>query len=375
VTEKQGQASILAWIVTCLVAGGAGFFLGEQQKHAVQPSEIAATIKPGSIVITDHTVSDIARDAGKWVVTVETESAHANDPAHVTPELAPDAIPRGAGAGAGMIIRNDGYVVTSNHVIGVDKNVSVVLSNHKRYPAKIIGRDWFTDVAVIKFDEGNLPVAPFPTDLRVEPGDWAVAIGTPMRLDHTVSLGIVSAVGRTISDTSVPGGDLIQTDAAINPGNSGGPLLNIHGQVIGMNTAVHRTAQNIAFAVPIDIVNDVSQKLINDGKIARGYLGLYMGNARESAPPPFDEQSGVYVILAVKGGPAQKAGVSAGDIIKTVKGKPVETNADIRRLIMPLKPGDKVDMQVLSRGQLQTVAVSLGEAPEPTERLRPKREH
>ncbi|HEY9790822.1 MAG TPA: trypsin-like peptidase domain-containing protein [Candidatus Obscuribacterales bacterium] len=372
-TGKQGQAPILAWIVTCVLAGGLGFFLGEQQKSSVVSHETTASVKPGSVIITDHTVSDIAKDAAKWVVTVETEPVHANEQAHVTPELIPDAISHGAGAG--MIIRNDGYVVTSNHVIGLDKDVFVVLNNHNRYPAKIIGRDWFTDVAVIKFDSGNLPVAPFPAELHVEPGDWAVAIGTPMRLDHTVSLGIVSAVGRTISDTSVPGGDLLQTDAAINPGNSGGPLLNIHGEVIGMNTAVHRSAQNIAFAVPIDVVNEVCQKLINDGKIARGYLGLYMSNARQSAPPPFDEQSGVYVILVVKNGPAQKAGVSAGDIIKAVKGKPVETNADIRRLIMPLKPGDKLDMQILHGGALQNVSVLLGEAPEPTDGLRARQQH
>ena len=363
-STKVDPMAMSAWGAVIVAAAMMGFYLGQKQNDAVMPNDgNGPLIKNGVVVLTERTISDIAKKADQWVVTVETDPTRQSaEPDQVVPQLAPN--PLAKSAGTGMVFRSDGYIVTSNHVIGINRDVAVVLNNHKRYLAKIIGRDWFTDVAVLKIDAGNLPVATFNDKVVAHPGDWAVAIGTPMRLDHTVSLGIVSAVGRTVSDTSVPGTDLIQTDAAINPGNSGGPLLNIRGQVIGMTTAMHRMAQNIAFAVPVDVVDEVAQTLINEGKVARGYLGLYMGNAHDNAPPPENEETGVYVIQTVKDGPAAKAGLFPGDIIKAVDGKPVKDNTDIRRVILPLKPGDHVTMTIMHMGQLKDVSVSLGQAPE-----------
>ncbi len=180
-------------------------------------------------------------------------------------------------SGSGLIIRQDGYIITNNHLIRPGCEIKVTLSDQRAFKAKLIGRDMFTDLAVLKIDANQLPVVPFANNAlqEVRPGDWAIVIGNPLGYDHTVTLGIVSAIHRSLIGLNAHV-ELIQTDAAINPGNSGGPLLNIHGQIIGLASAIRNDAQNIGFAIPVSIIEQVSNALIKEGTIARPYLGVFM---------------------------------------------------------------------------------------------------
>lgn len=362
-SEKEGHVPGIAWMAVCLLALGIGFYLGRLQQpppaKGTEPDVVAS--KTSDVVLTEHTITNIAKEASKWVVTLEAESkdAESAEHDHIIPGLTPVAPP--ARTGAGMIVRPDGYIVTSNHVLGVDKKLSVILRNGKRYSPRIVGRDWVADIAVLKIEAADLPYARFADSKLVEPGDWAIAIGTPMRLADTVSLGIVSALGRSISNA--PNIDLIQTDAAINPGNSGGPLLNIHGKVIGMNAAMNRRAQNIAFAVPSDEVRTIVDTLIRDGRIDRGYLGLLMRDSGRETPGA-SQGKGVYVVISRPDSSAAKAGIEPGDVIQSVNSTPVHDLTDMTRIIMDCRAGQRINLKIDRHGQLQSISLPLDDVPD-----------
>jgi S1-C subfamily serine protease len=273
-----------------------------------------------------------------------------------------------SGEATGLIVRSDGYIVTNAHVVAgpsAASNVKVTLIDGKSYEAKVIGYDEFSDIAVIKIDAKDLPVVKFGSDADVHPGDWAIAIGSPLGFDHTVSLGVVSAINRSLSffNNHV---SLIQHDAALNFGNSGGPLLNIRGEVIGLNTAVKEKAQGIGFATPVDIVSDVVEQLIAHGAIPRPFLGVYMDDidpdrSRSQTLP--SHPVAVQVSKVVAEGPALRAGISAGDTIIKVNGQDVHSAKEVREIIFRCKPGDTVDFVVKHNNNAEaTCKVILGDS-------------
>jgi serine protease Do len=291
-------------------------------------------------------------------------------------DLRPDDTPEEA-SGSGFIVSNDGYILTNNHVVADADRVNVTLFDKRSFSAKVVGRDSTTDVAVIKIDGTNLPTLSLGDDARARVGQWVLAIGNPLQLNFTVTAGIVSAKGRTAPGLLNPQGrnpyaitDYIQTDAAINPGNSGGPLLNIHGEVIGINSAIASGTGYYAgygFAIPITLAKQVMDDLIKFGKIRRAVVGVSLLD-----PTPADAKAAG---MAQPGGakvqgfnpendsPGQRAGLEIGDIIITADGKPVDQVSTLQRIIRGHKPGDVVDLEAMRFGQKKTFHVKLGEPP------------
>jgi len=274
--------------------------------------------------------------------------------------------------GSGFIIDKSGIVVTNNHVVEDASEILVSLPGEKTdMKAKLVGTDPKTDLAVLKIETSrSLPVAEWANSDQVEVGDWAVAIGSPFDLRQTVTVGIVSAKGR--SSNVLAGaeyvGELLQTDAAINPGNSGGPLCTIEGQVMGVNTAIYTRSggyMGIGFAIPSNLAKDVVNKLRTDGKIVRGWLGVYIQPLVPELASELKVKDGVGVHEVIEGSPAATAGLSAGDVIIEVEGKPVKEVSELQRVISNFKPNQKVTMKVVSYNdkKTRTVTVKIGEVP------------
>jgi serine protease Do len=256
------------------------------------------------------------------------------------------------GAGSGVIISSDGYILTNNHVVEGAKDLSVVLADKREFKAHIVGRDPKTDLAVIKIDAGeNLPAASIGDSDRLKVGDWVVAIGNPFGLSQTVTAGIVSAKGRVIG--SGPYDDFIQTDASINPGNSGGPLLNMQGEVVGINTAILPNGQGIGFAIPVNTAKPLIPQLEASGEVTRGYLGVNIQSitADLSEALGIQEKKGALVADVVPGGPADKAGIKSGDVIVSFDGKPVADSHDLPAMVAGTKVGANVPIVVVRNGK------------------------
>ena len=267
------------------------------------------------------------------------------------------------GAGSGVIIRQDGYILTNNHVVQNADDIKVTLSDGRSFKGKVIGKDKFTDVALVKIPATGLKAAKIGESKNLRPGDWAIAIGSPLGFSQSVTLGIVSALGRTLGDINA-GVDLIQTDAAINPGNSGGPLLNIKGEVIGINQAISRGGQNISFAIPIDIAKSVADQLMQNGTIHHAFLGISMADMDEKVAKVLKVPAGTrgVAIGAVQpGSPAQKAGLMPGDVIQRVNGKEVNNAKEMQTIVRAHKPGDKLDMAVLRQQMEVFIPVKIGD--------------
>jgi serine protease Do len=286
----------------------------------------------------------------------------------------PFMVPEGpqTSLGSGIIIDKRGYVVTNNHVVEDSSEIMVSLSNDKTdMKAKLIGTDPRTDLAVLKIENGkDFPVAEWADSDQVEVGDWAIAIGSPFDLRQTVTVGIVSAKGR---NSNVLGGtdyvgDLIQTDAAINPGNSGGPLCTLEGTVMGVNTAIYTRSggyMGIGFAIPSNLAKEVVGKLISDGKIVHGWLGVYIQPLDPELAKELGVKDGVGVHEVIEDSPAAKAGLKAGDVLIEVEGKLVKEVNQLQRVIGNFKPGQNVKMRVVSYSDKKTrnVTVKIGELP------------
>jgi len=279
----------------------------------------------------------------------------------------PEGEMRQQGLGSGVIVSRDGYILTNNHVVtGADK-IRVTLANEKKYDAKVIGTDPKTDVAVIKIDADGLPVARFGDSRKLEVGEWVLAIGSPLseQLEQTVTAGIVSAKGRSnvgLAEFE----DFIQTDAAINPGNSGGPLVNLRGEVVGINTAILSRSggyQGIGFAIPVEMAKKVMEDLVKKGKVVRGWMGVVIQNVDENMAEALGigKARGVVISEIAKGGPAEKAGLKQGDVILQFEGKKVANTVELRNLVVETAPDAHVDVTILRDGKEKTVRVELGE--------------
>src|SRR5213593_1086151 len=267
--------------------------------------------------------------------------------------------------GSGVLVDPKGYILTNNHVIENAQEIIVRLSDQRKFPARLVGRDPKTDLAVLKVDAaGPLPVAELGDSSQLRVGQWAIAIGNPFGLDRTVTVGIVSATARTrVGVTQYD--NFIQTDASINPGNSGGPLLNIDGKVIGINTAIVATGQGIGFSIPINQARDVMQQLIASGRVVRGWLGIVIQDVTDQLAGSFGvkEREGVLVAEVMKGGPAETAGLRAGDVVVELSGAPIKEVPDLQRRIASIKPGQTMKLTVIRDKKPVAVTVKIGEMP------------
>jgi serine protease Do len=392
--NMAGKTQLAPWIGGAVIGAviSASFWAG----HELWPRSVAnlgtqAALPPitapggaklplAILPLGENTIADIAKQASDSVVNIDISKSY------TVPDTQqfglngmpfffgnPDSMPKpemrkyeARGCGSGLIYRSDGYIITNNHVVGEADKIKVTLNDKRQFEGKVVGRDTFTDLAVVKIDASDLPVAKLGTSKTLRAGDWAIAIGSPLGLDHSVSLGIISALGRSIISNMSNNVELIQTDAAINPGNSGGPLINIHGEVIGINVAIRQDGQNIGFAIPVDIVKEISQQLVEHGTIARAYLGIYMRDLDPELAKSLNlpaETQGVVVAQAMKNGPAQKAGVERLDVIERVDGTAVKSAKEVQGFVLKHKPNDKLILLVSRNGALKPITVTVGDRP------------
>ncbi|HEV7344897.1 MAG TPA: Do family serine endopeptidase [Devosia sp.] len=266
-------------------------------------------------------------------------------------------------AGSGFVISEDGYIVTNNHVVNNADEVTILFDDGEERMAEVIGTDERTDLAVLKVDAENLPFVAFeqdPEDTRI--GDWVVAVGNPFGLGGTVTVGVISAIGRELGGPSHA--DFLQIDAAVNTGNSGGPTFNTDGEVVGVNTAIYSpTGGNvgIAFAVPAATVEQVVEQLIDTGVVTRGYLGVSIQDVTEDIASSLglDEAQGAIVNEPAEDSPAQEAGLESGDVITAVDGEPIEDALDLSRTIASTPPGTEVELTVWRDGSERQISVTL----------------
>lgn len=277
------------------------------------------------------------------------------------------------GQGSGVIVSKDGYILTNNHVVEDASEVEVQLYSDKRYTAEVVGTDPQTDIAVLKIDADNLDVIKLGSSENARVGEMVLAIGSPLEaeLAHSVSMGIISATDRTPGILRQRGGyeNFIQTDAAINPGNSGGALINMNGELIGVNTAIASRSggsDGIGFAVPVDIAKRVMKSIIEHGRVVRGYLGITSGGQVDDTMAralDLDKPYGIIVGSVEDDGPADEAGLQEGDIIQTLNGKPIKSWSLFRTSIATSSPDTKVKLGVNRDGEQLTITVTLGELP------------
>jgi Do/DeqQ family serine protease len=338
-----------------------------------------AIVHSNPMTIAENTIANIAKQASDSVVNIDIASSITRDipfPAQefdffFAPGLNELFPPRGKrkfeqhGLGSGIIFRSDGYIITNNHVVGHADDIKVTLNDKRVFKGTVVGRDTLNDIALININVKDLKPARLGTSSNLMPGDWAIAIGSPLGLDHTVTLGIISALGRSLSDLN-SNVQLIQTDAAINPGNSGGPLLNIHGEVIGVNTAIRGDGQNIGFAIPIDLVKDTANQLLTKGSIDRPYLGVYMQELDEQLASSLGvspDLKGVVIAGVAPDSPAEHSGLRQGDIVELVDGKKVILGKDVQNMVRQHKPGEDISFQVLRNGSKKRIDAKIGVYP------------
>ncbi|MGH8727149.1 MAG: DegQ family serine endoprotease [Burkholderiales bacterium] len=272
----------------------------------------------------------------------------------------------GQSLGSGFIISKDGYILTNAHVVANADEVTVALTDKREFKAKVIGLDRRTDVAVLKIDAADLPTLKLGNTSDLQVGEWVVAIGSPFGFENSVTAGIVSAKGRSLSGESyVP---FIQTDVAVNPGNSGGPLFNLKGEVVGINSQIYsRTGgyQGVSFAIPIEIAMNISDQLRTDGKVSRGRLGVVIQPLTAQLAKSFgrEDPAGALVASIEKGSPAEKAGLQAGDVIVQFNSKKVQDSRELPLMVATSKPGATVPIQVWRKGESKEFKVTLGELP------------
>jgi serine protease Do len=265
------------------------------------------------------------------------------------------------GSGSGVIIRRDGVIVTNAHVVRNASQVEVGLADGRRVAGQVLGRDPTVDLAVVRIDGGNHPMAPLADSDRLEVGQMAIAIGNPIGLERTVTTGVVSAVNRSPRGFEL--GGLIQTDAAINPGNSGGPLLDSQGRVIGINTVIVQGTTGLGFAIPINLARDIAEQVLTTGRIRRAVLGIFPDDLVPELARQYDlpVREGVIVRQVEPNSPAARGGLRLADIITQIDGQRVTTSGDLRRILRSRRPGDTVRLTVVradNRGRATTLTLT-----------------
>lgn len=374
------------WIVTvAILAFVAGvFFTGgcfvardfsQGAKFTGDSGKAVAQIQvPG---VGQNTIAGIVERTGPAVVKIDTLTAVRNP--HTTPffndpffrqffgGVEPREPEYRPALGSGFLISSDGYILTNEHVVDQASEIQVTVGGfEKPFKARVIGADYDLDLAVVKIDgEKNLPYLKLGDANRMKVGDWVIAIGNPYGLDHTVTVGVISAKGRPIDVEDRHYKDLLQTDASINPGNSGGPLLNLEGEVIGINTAVNAQAQGIGFAIPSSTVKSVLNELMNKGKVIRPWLGVQVQAVDKTWADYLGLQNteGALVVGVVSGSPAERAGIRRGDVVLEIAGRKIKTPDELVSAVKEQKIGSKVDVLIWRDGKLVRVQVLINEKP------------
>lgn len=272
---------------------------------------------------------------------------------------------RSTSLGSGFIISKDGYVVTNDHVVRNADEITVKLNDKRVFKAKIVGRDPKTDIAVIKINGEGLPTLKLGNSDKLKIGQWAIAVGNPFGLNGTLTMGVISATGRSNLGIETYE-DFIQTDASINPGNSGGPLLNIYGEVIGINTAIIATGQGIGFAIPINMAKNIIDQIINKGKIERSWLGVGIQKLTPELAESMNikTKTGVLINRVYENSPAEKAGLKEGDVIIECNGKKLEDPSDLQKIVISVPVGSSLELKILRDGKEKTINIKTEKMPE-----------
>ncbi|CCQ94889.1 HtrA2 peptidase [[Clostridium] ultunense Esp] len=323
-------------------------------------------------ITSDNIIAEMVKQAGPAVVRIETtttirQNQSFNDPFRQFFDL-PFDIPsqrQTSALGSGFIINQDGYILTNNHVIDQADTIQVFMSGEdKPITAKLVGRDPELDLAVIKINSnGKLPYLKLGDSDAIQVGEWSVAIGNPYGLDHTVTVGVISAKGRPLTINGQNFKNLLQTDASINPGNSGGPLLNLKGEVIGINTAINAQGQGLGFAIPINTAKSVLDDLITKGKVSHPWIGVGVQDLTKdlSSYLGLTIDKGVLIAQVFSNSPAEKAGLQQGDVVVEIDRQKVETSQQLVDIISKAKVGDVKNFLINRGGTLKTITVRVGE--------------
>ncbi|MCF6093070.1 trypsin-like peptidase domain-containing protein [Microaerobacter geothermalis] len=382
------KALFFSFLAGLLVMSGAALALNNLDQSAntakVEANNLNTAEAPASAtqtgwmpVIRPNSIADIVEEVGPSVVKIDTYSKNTestlnpfmNDPffeRFFGRDFGMPQQPRERrGLGSGFIISKDGYILTNEHVIdGADRIEVTVTGYDKPFQAKLIGADFDLDLAVLKIDgPKDFPVLKMGNSEDIRVGDWVIAIGNPYGLDHTVTVGVISAKGRPVDVSDRRYKNLLQTDASINPGNSGGPLLNLNGEVIGINTAVNASAQGIGFAIPTSTVENVLNDLIEKGKVVRPWLGVSIQDITPELAEYFKLNSvkGTIISDVALDSPAGRAGLKQGDVIVEFNKKPINNSQELVDAVKSTKIGESVVMVIIRDGQRQFVTVKITE--------------
>ncbi|MEW6053496.1 MAG: DegQ family serine endoprotease [Nitrospirota bacterium] len=385
--KKKIAISISILLLGFLLGGISFYFLGKiNGKYRYSPYAVAPNV-PRQIMETGRAFSDIVNAVSPSVVNISTTKvvkrnvAPFDDPFFdlFSPfhEFGAPKRFKERSLGSGVVVSADGYIITNNHVVEKADEIKVTLLDRRTFRGRIVGADTKTDIAIIKIDASNLPMLTWGDSERLQVGEFVLAIGSPYGLSNTVTMGIISAVGRAnvgIADYE----DFIQTDAAINPGNSGGPLVNIKGELIGINTAIFsRTGgyQGIGFAVPCNMVRLVMDQLIQKGKVVRGWIGVTIQELTPELAQEFGlkKSKGALVSDVVKDSPASRAGIMQGDVILEYNDREVKDVSSLRNLVAQSKAGNEIHMKLLRDGREFTVKVIIVELPKDVAEVIPDR--
>ncbi len=357
-------------VAGCSRGGGTGGDGGPQDTAGAQQLFVKAVDRAVPAVVNIRTVTAYPR--GKGAVP-RTDRQMAQD--YFGDTFEDNGGERENSLGSGVVLAEDGLIVTNEHVVRDADEIIVRLWNRTEYPARVVGADARTDVALLRIQpKVKLPVAVLGDSSRLKVGEWAIAVGNPFGLESTVTLGVISATGRTElgMDTAE---DFIQTDASINPGNSGGPLLNTRGEVVGINTAMVSAGQGIGFAIPINTVMAVERELARNGVIRRGWLGVGIQTLGPELAESFGVkgEKGVLINHVVPHSPADRGGLRSGDIVTGIGGKPVPGLKEFQKRIAATSPGSALSLEILRGGRRAGVKVTVGEMDGPESRPRPKK--
>jgi len=376
--------SIAVASIVSLLAGVGITGVVERFHTGVEPVHAASSFAPSAAAQSLPDFISLAKKLGPSVVNVSTTRIRAaaqegpspfggNNPSdEFWQRFFGERLPRGpqrqSGVGSGFIVDSNGTILTNYHVVDGSQKLVVKLADGKDYEAKVIGKDQKSDIAVIKIEAGGeLPAVSLGDSDRLEVGEWVMAIGNPFGLDHTVTSGIVSAKGRNIGQG--PYDNFIQTDASINPGNSGGPLINLRGEVVGINTAIFSQSGGnigIGFAIPSNSVKELLPQLRDKGRVVRGFIGT---SVQKVTPEIADSLGlnparGALVADMVKGGPAERAGVKTGDVIVEFDRKPIKDSSDLPSAVARVAPGTAVQVKIARDGKEMTLPITVGEMKE-----------
>ncbi|MEK6320439.1 MAG: trypsin-like peptidase domain-containing protein [Acidobacteriota bacterium] len=369
---------VAALVVTVAIIQGAYHRSSRNVPVLPEPRQVASTNAPSAVELS-NTFREVVKVVKPAVVYVDVVERTEADPSQQDPLGFPEPRgPRREGAGSGFIVTEDGYIFTNNHVVGNASKINVTLANGRKFKATVIGKDVGTDLAVIKIEAAGLPVAVLARDSdEVEQGDWVLALGSPFGLQQTLTAGIVSATGRELRDgrNNRMFSRFIQTDASINPGNSGGPLVNLKGEVIGINTMILTGGPfsqgniGIGFAIASNVARNVFPSLVKNGRVSRGYLGVLVTDLDQAYARAvgLEPNTGVFVSdVPDPNSPAGKAGLQAKDVITAFNGKPVKAGEQLTDAVASTPVGQQARVDFIRKGQPQSVTVELAERPADT---------